>query len=553
MTDPASAFAGFWQPPKLPDAHMAMIPMEKIEEIEKKYLENIFAIWSGKSPIELSDHRFKSSAWHEGWSEFILRSYLVNAQHLVDLAKAVDVDAKAKKRLLFATEQFISSMAPSNFLATNPEAINEMIATKGESLANGIQNFLGDMQEGKISQTDTSKFEFGVNVANSVGAIVYENRIFQLIQYKPLTATVYQKPLLMVPPCINKYYILDLQKESSMVQYFLNAGITVFMVSWKSADEQMTEVTWDDYVSEGIIKALQVTIEISKLPKINVLGFCVGGTLLASGLAVLAANDIEPAASLILLASFLDFQDTGVLDVFIDESTIEMTEKTIGGSAGRYGLLGGDDLANTFSALRPNDLVWNYVVGNYLLGKSPTSFDLLYWNSDTSNLPGPMFAWYLRHMYLQNELKIPDRLEICGTKINLSRITCPAYIYASKEDHIVPWQTAYLTNQLLPGEKRFVLGASGHIAGVINPPQKKKRNYWINPQIANTPQDWLSKAKSVDGSWWPDCVAWLVKQSGKKVKSSPSLGNRQYQVVEPAPGRYVREKAVKVSLLKESK
>jgi polyhydroxyalkanoate synthase len=525
---------------------MGMIPPEKLLSIEENYSKSIYQLWQGNLETPLEDPRFRSNPWHQGMYSFVYQMYLINAKHLSDLAQAVEADPKVKNRIIFATEQVISSLAPSNFLATNPEAIEELIQTNGLSLTNGIKNFLSDIQTGKISQTDTTAFEIGKNIATTPGSVVFQNQVLQLIQYLPATPQVYEKPFLMVPPCINKYYILDLQPQTSLVQYLVSEGFTVYMVSWKNPGHTQAHLTWDDYVGQGVIEAIRVCIEVSQQSQINILGFCVGGTLVANAVAILAAKDIHPIASLTLLTSFLDFSDTGQLDVFIDEAMVEMREKTIGGKGGNCALLSGTELANTFSFLRPNDLVWNYVVSNYLLGKTPSTFDLLFWNGDSTNLPGPMYAYYLRHMYLNNELRIPNRLEVCGTPTDLSKISCPAYIYASREDHIVPWKTAYESVNILTGPKRFVLGASGHIAGVINPPQKKKRNYWIQAKLPNQPMDWFANAKTIEGSWWPDFAQWLASHSGKKIKAKTSLGSSKYKVLESAPGSYVKEIAEKV-------
>jgi polyhydroxyalkanoate synthase len=525
---------------------MAKIPPEKLVQIEQDYSKALFDLWYGKQEVPLEDPRFQSNPWHQGMYSYLYQTYLINAKHLMELANAVEADIKVKNRILFATEQVISSMAPSNFLATNPEAIEELIQSNGQSLTNGIKNFLADVQEGKISQTNSTAFELGKNIATTKGAVVFQNDLIQLIQYSPLTAQVYERPFLLVPPCINKYYILDLQEQNSFVQYMISEGFTVFIVSWKNPDQRMAHLTWDDYVGTGVIEAIRACVEISQQPKVNLLGFCVGGTLVATALAILAAKGIEPVASVVLLTSFLDFSDTGQMDVFVDEQVVEMREKTIGGKGGNYSLFSGVDLANTFSFLRPNDLVWNYVVSNYLMGKTPSSFDLLYWNGDSTNLPGPMYTYFLRHMYLNNELKVPNRLEVCGTPLDLSKISCPSFIYASREDHIVPWKTAYESVNILRGNRRFVLGASGHIAGVINPPQKKKRNYWVNNKTPQNAIEWFEGAKSVEGSWWPELVSWLAPLSGKQVRSKKVLGNTKYPVIEEAPGSYVREKAEKV-------
>lgn len=546
MANKQSSFGAGMFSPKLAPHHMAMIPPEKLAEIEREYFEDLQGLWSGSQEQAISDSRFRSDAWQDPWGQFTAKSYLVNAKHLLKLADAIDSDPKTQQRIRFATEQTVSAMSPSNFLATNPEALKQFMETKGQSLTQGILNMLGDLRKGKVSQTDENAFEVGKNMATTEGAVVFQNELFQLIQYKPLTTKVYERPFLLVPPCINKYYILDLQPENSVVRHLVSEGHTVFLVSWKNPDQNMTHVTWDDYIGDGAMKAIEVVQAISKQKQINLLGFCVGGTIVTTALAVLAAKNKHPVASLTLLTALLDFEDTGILDVFIDEAMVQLREKTIGGESGNYGLLSGVDLANTFSFLRPNDLVWNYVVDNYLKGNSPPPFDLLYWNGDSTNLPGPMYAWYLRHMYLQNELKQPGKLTVCGEKLDLGKIKCPAYIYASREDHIVPWWSAYASTRLLKGKLRFMLGASGHIAGVINPPAKKKRNYWANDQLPATAEAWFKGAKEVAGSWWPDFTKWLAGYGGKQVPAPKSYGNAQFKVIEKAPGSFVKEKASKV-------
>ncbi len=541
-----AGFGAGMSSPKLAPHHMAMIPPEKLAEIEREYYEDIQGMWSGHQSSTFTDSRFKSESWQDPWGRLTSKCYLINAKHLLKLADAIDADPKTLQRIRFATEQAVSAMSPANFLATNPDAIKQFMDTKGQSLTQGILNMLADLRKGKVSQTDEKAFEVGKNMATTEGAVVFQNHLFQLIQYKPLTAKVYERPFLMVPPCINKYYILDLQPENSVVRHLVSEGHTVYLVSWKNPDQNMTHVTWDDYIDDGAITAIKVVQAISKQKQINLLGFCVGGTIVTTALAVLAARHQHPVSSLTLLTALIDFEDTGILDVFIDEATVQLREKTIGGTAGNYGLLSGIDLANTFSFLRPNDLVWNYVVDNYLKGNSPPPFDLLYWNGDSTNLPGPMYAWYLRHMYLQNELKQPGKLTVCGEKLDIGKIKCPAYIYASREDHIVPWWSAYATTRLLKGKLRFMLGASGHIAGVINPPAKNKRNYWTNDQLPATADAWFKGATEVAGSWWPDFTKWLNSHAGKQVAAPKAYGSARYKVIENAPGSYVKEKASKV-------
>jgi polyhydroxyalkanoate synthase len=347
-----------------------------------------------------------------------------------------------------------------------------------------------------------------------------------------------------VPPCINKYYILDLQPENSVIRYTVEQGHRVFVVSWRNPDDSLKDRTWDDYIEQGPIRAIEVVREISGAKTINTLGFCVGGTILSTALAVLAARGEQPAESVTLLTTLLDFSDTGILDIFVDEASVQLREMTIGAQApAGPGLLKGQELATTFSFLRPNDLVWNYVVGNYLKGETPPPFDLLYWNGDSTNLPGPMYCWYLRHMYLQNDLKKPGQLTVCGEPVDLRSIDAPFFVYGSREDHIVPWKAAYASTQILKGPTQFVLGASGHIAGVINPPAKGKRSYWTNTKLPAQADDWFAGATEHPGSWWTTWADWLKAHGGRRVAAPKAYGSRVHKAIEPAPGRYVKAKA----------
>ncbi|QWE25655.1 class I poly(R)-hydroxyalkanoic acid synthase [Polynucleobacter sp. AP-Elch-400A-B2] len=528
--------------PSLAPHHMALIPPERLAEIQKEYFTEFSHLATNPEAVEVKDRRFSGKAWHSSWSKMIAATYLLNSKHLIALAKAVDADEKTKIKILFTTEQMIDALSPSNFIATNPEVLENIISSQGQSIQNGIVNLLGDLKKGKVSQTDESAFEVGKNIATTEGQVVFRNDLFELIQYTPLTETVFERPYLMVPPCINKYYILDLQPDNSVVRYMVEQGHTVFLVSWKNPDASMSKITWDDYVGDGVIKAIEVVKDIGGTDLINVLGFCVGGTLTSTALAVLAARKKNYVASLTLLTTLLDFSDSGILDVFIDEGMVKLREGTIGGEGGQFGMMSGLDLGNTFSFLRPNDLVWNYVVENYLKGNSPPPFDLLYWNGDSTNLPGPMYCWYLRYTYLQNELIKPGKLTVCGEKVDLGKITVPAYIYASHDDHIVPWKSAYESTHILKGKSRFVLGASGHIAGVINPPAKNKRHYFENNKLAKTADEWLAAAKDIKGSWWPNYAKWLEEFGGKRVEASKAFGNARYKKLEAAPGKYVKEK-----------
>ncbi|MGN8078897.1 class I poly(R)-hydroxyalkanoic acid synthase [Variovorax sp. 22077] len=536
-----------WQLPKLPELPQMprfSIDPEKLQSIQQQYLAEATELWrQGFDARPEGDRRFAGDAWNKNpLSAFSAAVYLLNGRTMLSMAEAIDADQKTKARLRFAVEQWMAASAPSNSLAFNAEAQKKAIDTQGESIAKGIQNLLNDVKQGHLSMTDESAFEVGRNVATTEGAVVFENEFFQLLEYKPLTPKVYERPFLLVPPCINKFYILDLQPENSLIRYANEQGHRVFVVSWRNPDESMGKATWDDYIENAAIKAIHTVQEISASKQINALGFCVGGTILSTALAVLAARGEKPAASVTLLTTFLDFSDTGILDIFVDEQLVQYREMQLGNG----GLLPGGDLASTFSFLRPNDLVWNYVVGNYLKGETPPPFDLLYWNSDATNLPGPFYAWYLRNTYHENKLAKPNALTVCGEKIDLGRIDIPAYIYGSREDHIVPIGGAYASTQLLPGKKRFVMGASGHIAGVINPPAKKKRSHWIREdgKFPRTQAEWLAGAQEHPGSWWTDWAQWLKGHAGKQIPAPKAYGNgKAYKAIELAPGRYVKAKA----------
>ena len=527
------------------------IPAEQLQSIQQDYLQQASQLWNQAlqqpDAVQVSDKRFASPEWSQSpGSAFMASMYLLNARTLQRLADNLTGDDKARQRVRFAVQQWADAASPANFLAFNPEALSKAISTKGESLTQGLGHLLNDIRQGHMSQTDESVFEVGVNVATTQGSVVYENPYFQLIEYKPLTAQVHEVPFLFVPPCINKYYILDLQPENSLVRYLLSQGHRVFMVSWVNADDSLAKSTWDDYVEHGVTRAIDVTREVTGAEQVNALGFCVGGTLLATALATLAAQGRKPVRSLTLLTAFLDFVNTGTMDVFVDEAMVRMREMTMGADSPMGGgLLRGNELAATFSFLRANDLVWNYVIGNYLKGELPPAFDLLYWNSDSTNLPGPMYTWYLRNTYLENKLCKPGAVKVCGVPLDMRRLDMPTFIYGSREDHIVPWDSAYASSQVVSGPKTFVLGASGHIAGVINPPEKKKRSHWVSSArtLPATAQAWMETATEQPGSWWPAWSGWLAEQAGKMVPAPKQPGSRLHPVIEAAPGRYVKRKA----------
>jgi polyhydroxyalkanoate synthase len=550
----ASAFnpggTPLWQMPelpggmKMPELPKFSIAPEKLQAIQQQYVAEATELWrQGFNAKPEGDKRFAGDAWGSNpLSSFSAAVYLLNGRTMLGMAEAIDADEKTRARLRFAVEQWMAASSPSNSLAFNVDAQKKAIDTQGESIAKGIQNLMHDVKQGHVSMTDESAFEVGRNVATTEGAVVFENDFFQLLEYKPLTAKVYERPFLLVPPCINKFYILDLQPENSLIRYANEQGHRVFVVSWRNPDASMEKATWDDYIENAAIEAIHTVQDITGSKQINTLGFCVGGTILSTALAVLAARGEKPAASVTLLTTFLDFSDTGILDIFVDEPMVAYREMQLG----KGGLLPGGDLASTFSFLRPNDLVWNYVVGNYLKGETPPPFDLLYWNSDATNLPGPFYTWYLRNTYHENKLAKPNALTVCGEKIDLGSIDIPAYIYGSREDHIVPIGGAYASTQLLPGKKRFVMGASGHIAGVINPPAKNKRSHWVrnDGKFPETQPEWLAGAQEHPGSWWTDWAQWLKGNAGKQIPAPKGYGNgKAYKAIEPAPGRYVKARA----------
>ena len=544
--------------------------------LHEQAMKSLLPWWPGAQDAKDSpgtatppDRRFANDAWqNDPRFAALAQAYATQAAGLQQVLAAAPLDDRSKAQMGFMLRQVVDALSPANTLATNPEAMQLAVESGGASLMEGMKLFMADLAQGRVSMTDDQAFEVGRNVATTPGSVVFENELIQLIQYKPVAAKVYARPLLIVPPCINKYYILDLQPENSLVAHALAQGHNVFLVSWRNISTEQQHLGWDDYVEQGVIAAIDTALDIGSggkgsADKINAFGFCVGGTLLSCALAVLAARGDRKVASVTLLTTMLDFTDTGELGLLVNEASLASREAAIG----QGGLLKGSELAQVFASLRANDLVWPYVVNGYLKGKAPPAFDLLFWNGDDSNLPGPMYCWYLRNAYLENKLRVPGATTQCGQPVDFGSITMPAFIYASREDHIVPWRTAYASTGLLGGDSTFVLGASGHIAGVINPPAKGKRNHWVGkldsapgaaalrrpapgsrkvaePHFLETDaQAWLDKAQSVPGSWWPAWTTWLSDHGGSKVTAPKRLGNRKNPVIEPAPGRYVKEKA----------
>lgn len=486
-----------------------------------------------------ADHRFSAPEWEQyPLFDYIKQSYLMTSKALLNAVESSYLDDKTKQQMTFFTRQFIDAMSPANYPLTNPEVLKLAAETKGQNFADGVKNLMQDLRKGRISLSDDTAFEVGENLANTPGAVVYENELIQLIQYTPSTDKVSEIPLLIVPSVVNKYYILDLAPESSFVRYFVEQGYTVFMVSWRNISRDTQHLTWDDYIAQGVMKAIEVTSEITGQKQINALGYCIGGTLLSCALAVLAAREERPVASMTLLITLLECSDPGEIGVYLDRSVMEQREKMFQ----RGGVVSGKELTMAFSSLRANDLVWSFVINNYLKGKTPDAFDLFYWNSDDSNLPGPMFSYYLRNCYIDNNLVKPNSMTVCGTPVDLRKIDLPTYVFAGLEDHLVPWKSGYESVNHLQGEIEFVLGGGGHITGPINPVSKNKRNYWIDGALNSRADDWLASAQSIKGSWWPHWSAWLKQRSGEEVPARTSLGSGSYPLVEAAPGRFVKER-----------
>jgi len=474
------------------------------------------------------------------WDQWVRQSYDASVAAMRQWVAQADTDAATRAKLAFAAEQWIAATNPANFLATNPEALQRAVETKGESLTEGLKLMMADLSKGRVTNTDETAFEVGRNIAVAPGAVVMRNQLVELIQYAPASPKVGARPILFVPPCINKYYILDLSPDASFVQFAVEQGHTVFMVSWRNATPAEDHCTWDDYLQLGVVETIAAVQNICKVKTIHALGFCVGGTILATALEALAARGEKPVESLTLMTTLLDFSDVGELGLFVDAGSVAYREATLGVG----GLLSGRELGTTFSFLRPKDLVWNYVSKGYLQGQAPSAFDLLYWNADGTNLPGPMYCWYLRNMYLENNLRQPGKIESLGEKVDLSLLDMPVYVFAAREDHIVPWKTAYESTRLVGGPARFALGASGHIAGTINSAKKNKRSYWTakegGKKLPASADRWLETAIEHPGSWWSDWVEWLNPHRGALVPARKTLGGAGYKQLAPAPGEYVK-------------
>jgi polyhydroxyalkanoate synthase len=491
------------------------------------------------------DKRFADSTWtSSAIYDFIKQHYLVNSRWLQELVSNVDgLSDHERQKLGFFTRQFIDAVSPSNFALTNPEVLRTMIDTNGESLVAGLSNMLADMEKngGKfsISMTDESKFKLGENIATTPGKVIYENDLVQLIQYAPITPDVYKTPLLLIPAWINKYYIFDLTGERSFIHWLTEKGYTVFVISWVNPDEKLGRKNFEDYLQEGPLAALDVIENICGVKQTSIIGYCLGGTLSSIALSYLKSiGEDKRVASITYLTTLIDFSDAGEISVFIDDTQLAALENRMS----ERGFLDASEMATTFNMLRANDLIWSFVINNYLLGKQPFPFDLLYWNADSTRMPATMHAFYLRNMYQKNLLIKPNGIRLLDTPINLTKIATPSYILATKEDHIAPWMSAYIGTQTYDGETIFTLADSGHIAGVVNPPKKKKYCYWVNSKLPPKAEDWLKTATEHPGSWWEHWHQWQSKRAGQKVPARKRLGNARHKPIEAAPGRYAKVK-----------
>lgn len=507
-------------------------------------------IWSGEDtgPViahDPKDKRFADPAWKQNEIfDFIKQSYLLSARYINDVVTQVDgLQPKTAQKVDFYARQFINALSPSNFALTNPEVLRSTRETGGENLIRGLNNLLNDLENGRgnlrIKMTDTDAFRVGENIAVSEGKVVFQNELMQLIQYSPTTEQAYARPVLIVPPWINKFYILDLRPKNSLVRYLVSQGHTVFMISWVNPDEALAEKNFEDYMTEGALAALDVIEKITRNQQINAIGYCIGGTLLASTLAYMAAAGDDRIASATFFVTLTDFTDAGEIGVFIDEEQLAAIEDKMH----KRGYLEGNEMAATFNMLRANDLIWSFVVNNYLLGKEPFPFDLLYWNSDATRMPQAMHSFYLRNMYQKNLLTQPGGMTMKGVPIDLGKITVPVYFLSCREDHIAPWTSTYKgARAFTSAPVRFVLTASGHIAGVINPPEGGKYNHFINASLPERPEAWLEDATEISGSWWPDWQRWVTGFSHEKVPARVPGKVRGVKVIEDAPGSYVRVK-----------
>jgi len=525
----------------------------KLAETQMKIFWDYVSLWQssalkmlGHAPEPVAapakgDNRFRDEQWENHFLfDYFKQSYLIAARHIHDAVCCVEgLPEEAQKKVNFFTRQYIDALAPSNFVLTNPQVLRETVNSGGQNLIRGLNNLLEDIDRGngqlRIKMTDYDAFKVGANVATTSGKVVYQTDLMQLIQYQPLTKEVYKRPLLIIPPWINKYYILDLRQKNSFIRWAVEQGHTVFVVSWVNPDRRHADKSFEDYMFEGSLAALDAVQKATGEREVNVIGYCLGGTLLGATLAYMAEKKDKRFVSATFFVSLLDFSIPGELGVFIDEQQVQSLEKRMN----ERGYLEGSEMGTTFNILRANDLVWSFVINNYLLGKEPFPFDLLYWNSDSTRMPAKMHSFYLRKMYMENALKEPGGITLGGVPIDLRKIRLPAYFISTVEDHIAPWKSTYLGARRLAGPVRFVLGGSGHIAGVVNPPSANKYGYWTNDKLAETPEEWQAKARNHEGSWWSDWHAWIDRQNGAERVPARIPGEGELKAIEDAPGSYV--------------
>ncbi len=518
--------------------------MQKSMELYQQSLTNLLGGSVVSDPVieeDRSDRRFK----HEGWADqpafnSIKQSYLLASKWMRDQVQGVEgLDEHTAEKVEFFTERYLDAMSPTNFAATNPAVIEKIVETKGANLVHGLKNMLEDLEAGKgelrIRMTDTSAFELGENVATTPGKVVFQNRMFQLIQYTPSTDKALKRPLLVVPPWINKYYIMDLQPKNSLLKWLVDQGHTVFVVSWVNPDASYADTEFANYVTEGVLEAVDAVERATGESEINMIGYCIGGSLLATSLAYMKAKGDTRVKSATFFTTMLDFSDPGELGVFIDEEQISGLEKKMGES----GYLDGSQMAGTFNLMRANDLIWSFYINNYLLGNDPRPFDLLYWNSDSTRMPAKMHAWYLRNLYLENNLCKPGGVTIDGVSIDISKVDIPVCFVSAVEDHIAPWKSTYSGAKLFSGDVRFILGGSGHIAGIINPPAAGKYGYRVTDELPADPEVWAAEAAVNEGSWWPEWDRWVKVLDAKEV-AARNPGDRGMPIIENAPGSYVK-------------
>ena len=490
------------------------------------------------------DKRFADAGWEDHFLfDYIKQSYLIAARWLHDqVANVEGLPEHTKKKVDFFTRQYVDALSPSNFALTNPAVFRETVATGGQNLVKGLNNLLDDIERGngqlRISMTDSKAFELGINIATTPGKVVAQTELMQLIQYEPTTAKVHQRPLLIIPPWINKYYILDLREKNSFIRWAVNQGMTVFVISWVNPDAKLAHKDFEDYMTEGTLAALDAIEKATGEPNANVVGYCLGGTLLAATLGHLAAKKEKRIKSATFMTALVDFTSPGEMEVFIDEEQVASLEKKMA----ERGYLEGSEMANTFNMMRANDLIWSFVINNYLMGRDPFPFDLLHWNCDSTRMPARMHSYYLRNMYMNNLLREPNALTLAGTKIDLSKVTVPSYFVSAIEDHIAPWKTTYAGTQIVKGKNRFVLSGSGHIAGMINPPSANKYCYWTNPNLPASADEWFAGAQQHEGSWWTDWRKSIGPLLGKEVPARVP-GKGRLKVIEDAPGSYARQRA----------